>query len=247
MLFHYLLRFADTDLILSQRLGEWCGHGPVLEEDIALTNVALDLLGQARMWYSYAAEVEGKGRGEDQLAFFRDSGDFHNLLLVEQPNGDFAVTMARQFYFDLWHLELLRALARSRDAQIGAIAEKSRKEASYHLERSADWVIRLGDGTDESHQRMQTAADSLWMFTGEMFGMDDVDKQMLARGAGVDLTALHGPWLDRVNKVFAEATLTVPAGTWMQTGGKRGRHTEKLGYMLAEMQHMQRAWPGCTW
>ncbi len=247
MLFPYLLRFADNGLILSQRLGEWCGHGPVLEEDIALTNVALDLLGHARMWYGYAAEVEGKGHGEDDLAFFRDAGDFHNLLLLEQPNGDFAVTMARQFYFDVWHVELLRALSGSSDVRIRGIAGKAWKEAMYHLERSVDWVIRLGDGTAESHQRMQVAADSLWMYTGEMFEMDEVDKQMLAQGVGVDLAALHGPWRDRVNSVFAAATLTVPAATWMQTGGKSGRHTEKLGYILAEMQHIQRTYPGCTW
>ena len=247
MLFPYLLRFADNGLILSQRLGEWCGHGPVLEEDIALTNVALDLLGHARMWYGYAAEVEGNRRGEDDLAFFRDAGDFHNLLLLEQPNGDFAVTMARQFYFDVWHVELLRALSGSADMRIRGIAEKAWKEAMYHLERSVDWVIRLGDGTVESHQRMQIAADSLWMYTGEMFEMDDVDNQMLAQGVGVDLAALRGPWRDRVSSVFAAATLTFPAATWMQTGGKSGRHTEKLGYILAEMQHLQRMYPGCTW
>ena len=247
MQFEYLLRMADTGLILSQRLGEWCGHGPVLEEDIAVTNVALDLLGQARLWYAYAAEVEGKGRTEDDLAFFRDATEFHNLLLVEQPNGDFGVTMARQFYFDAWHAEMLRALENSADERIRGIAGKARKEAMYHLERSTDWVIRLGDGTEESHRRMQTAADSLWRYTGEMFEMDDLDRQMLAEKIGADLAALRSPWMARVRQVFEEATIQVPEGAWMQTGGKRGQHTEKLGYILAEMQHMQRTYPGCTW
>ena len=247
MLFDYLLRVADTDLILSQRLGEWCGHGPVLEEDIAMTNVALDLLGHARMWYSYAAEVEGKGRDEDDLAFLRDATDFHNLLLVEQANGDFGMTIMRQFFFDAWHVELLRALGGSRDERIRAIAGKAWKEAKYHLERSADWVIRLGDGTDESHQRMQTAADSLWRYTGEMFEMDDLDRAMLASGMGVDLETLSAPWCGRVNGVFSEATLAVPVATRMQVGGKRGMHTEKLGYILAEMQHLPRTYPGCQW
>jgi ring-1,2-phenylacetyl-CoA epoxidase subunit PaaC len=247
MLFHYLLRMADTDLILSQRLGEWCGHGPVLEEDIAVTNVALDLLGQARLWYAYAAEVEGKGRTEDDLAYFRDATEFRNLLLVEQPNGDFGVTMARQFYFDAWHVEVLRALGKSADARIGGIAAKARKEALYHLERSTDWVIRLGDGTEESHRRMQPAVDSLWRYTGEMFEMDELDREMLSGGIGADLAALFPPWVARITQVFKEATLDMPQPIWMQTGGKRGQHTEKLGYILAEMQHLQRTYPRCTW
>ncbi len=179
-IFEYLLRLGDNCLILSQRLSEWCGHGPVLEEDIALTNIALDLLGQARFWLSYAGEVEGAGRDEDQLAFLRDSGQFRNVLLVEQPNGDYAITTARQFYFDSWHFHLLSALQKSSDARIAAIAEKAIKEVTYHLERSTDWVIRLGDGTDESHRRMQNAADELWMYTGELFEMDDLDREMAA-------------------------------------------------------------------
>src|SRR5260370_16202689 len=171
---------------MSQRLGEWCGHGPVLEEDIGIANVALDLLGHARMWYAYAAEVEGKGRGEDDLAFFRDATDFHNLLLVEQPNGDFGVTMARQFYFDAWHVELLSALAGSGDIRIRGIAEKARKEAMYHLERSTDWVIRLGDGTEESHRRIEGPAASLWVDTGEMFENDEMDGEIVAGCGGAD-------------------------------------------------------------
>ncbi len=219
----------------------------MLEEDIAVTNVALDLLGQARFWLSYAGEVEGAGRDEDQLAFLREAGEFRNALLVEQPNGDYGETMARQFYFDAWHYFVLRELCDSRDPRIAEIAEKALKEVTYHLERSTDWIIRLGDGTDESHQRMQSAVDDLWMYTGELFEMDALDKEMLARGIGADLAALRHPWLQRVEKTFTEATLTLPGGNWMQRGGKQGIHTEKLGFLLAEMQFLQRAYPGAQW
>jgi ring-1,2-phenylacetyl-CoA epoxidase subunit PaaC len=246
-LFEYLLRLGDNCLILSQRLSEWCGHGPVLEEDIALTNVALDLLGHARFWLSYAGEVEGAGRDEDALAFLRDAGDFRNVLLVEQPNGDYAMTTARQFFFDSWHLHLLKALQQSTDSHIAAIAQKALKEVTYHLERSTDWMVRLGDGTPESHQRMQSAIDDLWIYTGELFEMDDVDAEMLQSGVGVDLETLRPQWMEHVEQTFAEATLQIPAGKWMQRGGKRGVHTEKLGYLLAEMQFLQRAYPGAQW
>ncbi len=194
-LFEYLLRCGDNCLILSQRLGEWCGHGPVLEEDIAVTNVALDLLGQARFWLSYAGEVEGAGRDEDQLAFLRDAGEFRNVLLVEQPNGDYGQTMARQFYFDAWHELVLKHLRHSKTCGFREIAEKALTEVTYHLERSTDWIIRLGDGTEESHRRMQAALDDLWMYTGELFEMDAVDTAMLERGIGVDLASFapgHG-------------------------------------------------------
>jgi ring-1,2-phenylacetyl-CoA epoxidase subunit PaaC len=194
-LFEYVLRLGDSCLILSQRLGEWCGHGPILEEDIALTNFALDLLGHARFWLSYAAELEGAGRDEDQLAFLRDSGEFRNLLLVEQENGDFAETIARQFYFDVWHLAMLDMLRNSTDGRARAIAEKAAKEVRYHLQRSTDWVIRLGDGTAESKRRMQSAIDSLWMYTGEMFEMDAIDQEMLNCGVGVDLSAVRERWI----------------------------------------------------
>src|SRR5215831_13568482 len=251
MLLDYLLRLGDTDLILAQRLGEWVGKGPVLEEDIALTNVGLDLLGQARLWLSYAGEVEarfaGKGRSEDELAFLRESGSFRNLLLVERPNGNYADTMARQFYFDQWHLLLLAALAGSRDQRIADIAAKALKEATYHAERSADWVIRLGDGTDESHAKMQAAIDELWMYTGEMFENDSTDQALAAQGIGCDASALAAPWREQVTAVLAEATLTLPSGVWMQSGGRRGVHTEELGQLLAEMQWMQRAYPGAQW
>jgi ring-1,2-phenylacetyl-CoA epoxidase subunit PaaC len=246
-LFEYLLRLGDNCLILSQRLSDWCGHGPVLEEDIALTNIALDLLGHARFWLSYAGEVEGAGRDEDKLAFLRDAGEFRNVLLVEQPNGDYAMTTARQFYFDTWHFHLLGALEKSSQARIAAIAQKALKEVTYHLERSTDWIIRLGDGTEESHRRMQDAADELWRYTGELFDMDDVDLQMIEIGAGADLQILHAAWTEHVEKTFAAATLQLPAGKWMQRGGKHGVHTEKLGYILAEMQFLQRAYPGAQW
>ncbi len=246
-LFEYLLRFGDNCLILSQRLSEWCGHGPVLEEDIALTNVALDLLGHARFWLSYAGEIEGAGRDEDQLAFLRDAREFRNVLLVEQPNGDYASTTVRQFYFDVWHKLVLALLQRSADTRVAAIAGKALKEATYHLDRSSEWVRRLGDGTSESHRRMQSAVDDLWVFTGELFEMDAVDAEMLERGIGVDLEDLRPPWLSQVEQILAEATLRVPERKWMQRGGKQGVHSEKLGYILAEMQFLQRAYPGAQW
>jgi ring-1,2-phenylacetyl-CoA epoxidase subunit PaaC len=250
-LFDYLLRLADSDLVLAQRLGEWVGHGPVLEEDIALTNVGLDLLGQARLWFAYAGEVEarfaGAGRSEDALAFLRDGGEFRNLLLVEQPNGNYADTMARQFYFDVWHRLLLAKLTHSRDARIAEIAAKAVKEVTYHAERSADWVIRLGDGTAESHAKMQAAIDDLWMYTGEMFDPDEIDTALAEEGIGCDLRTLAPAWREVVGSVLDEATLTVPSGTSMQRGGKNGVHTEHLGHMLATMQWMQRAHPEAQW
>ena len=246
-LFEYVLRFGDNCLILSQRLSEWCGHGPVLEEDIALTNVALDLLGHARFWLSYAGEIEGAGRDEDKLAFLRDAREFRNVLLVEQPNGDYAITTARQFYFDAWHSLVLGKLQHSSDARVAEIAAKALKEVTYHLERSSDWVIRLGDGTAESHRRMQSAVDDLWMYTGELFEMDAVDQEMKDRGIGFDLAGVREAWLEQVQKTFRSATLTMPAGQWMQRGGKQGVHTERLGYLLSEMQFLQRAYPGAQW
>ena len=250
-LFHYLLRLGDSPLILAQRLGEWVGHGPVLEEDIAQTNVGLDLLGQARLWLSYAGDVEARyappGRDEDQLAFLRDGAEFRNLLLVEQPNGSFADTTARQFLFDAWHLPLLRALAGSRDDRVAGIAAKAAKEAAYHVERSGDWVIRLGDGTDESHARMQAAIDDLWMYTGEMFAPDATELALVDAGIAADVRALVAPWRERVDAVLGEATLSAPRDTYMQQGGKRGVHTEHLGHLLAQMQVLQRAHPGARW
>lgn len=253
-LLDYVLRLADSDLILAQRLGEWVGHGPVLEEDIALTNVGLDLLGQARLWFAYAGEVEGRqvgssgaGRSEDEFAFMREGGGFRNLLLAEQPNGNYADTTARQFYFDVWHELLLRNLAVSRDRRIAEIATKALKEVMYHAERSADWVIRLGDGTELSHTRMQSGIDDLWMYTGEMFAADDTDLALAAEGVAADVGALLPAWRDRVAAVLDLATLTMPSAAWMQRGGKQGVHSEHLGHLLAEMQSLQRAHPGAQW
>jgi ring-1,2-phenylacetyl-CoA epoxidase subunit PaaC len=246
-LFAYVVRLGDNALVLGQRLSEWTGHGPILEEDLALTNVALDLIGQARFWLAYAAEVEGRGRGEDDLAYYRDAHEFGNVLLVEQRNGDYARTTARQFLFDAWHRELLHGLAGSSDARIAAIAQKAALEVEYHLRRSTDWVLRLGDGTDESRRRIQSAVDDLWPFTGELFRSDEVDLEMLRAGIGVEFETLRDPWLERVRRTFAAATLAVPADGWMQSGGKSGRHGEHLSYLLAEMQSVRRAVPGDRW
>lgn len=241
------LRLGDSALVLSQQLGAWCGHGPALEEDIALANTALDLLGQARMWLTLAGEVEGRGRDEDALAFRREAPEFRNVLLTEQPNGDYAQTMTRQFFFDAWHRLMLHALVESSDARVAAIAAKASKEVDYHLRRSADWVIRLGDGTAESRRRMQQAVETLWEYTGELFTMDEVDRELLARGIGGDAAALRPAWDAQVDAVFAEATLARPARDWAQTGSKRGVHTEPLSRLLAEMQVVHRAHPGARW
>ncbi len=250
-LFEYLLRLGDSTLILSQRLSAWCGHGPVLEEDLALTNTALDLLGQARMWLTLAGEVEGAGRDEDQLAYLRDVHEFRNCLLVEQPNGDYGATMARQFLFDTWHYFLLQGLVQSSDERVAAVAAKAIKEVTYHVRRAGDLVVRLGDGTEESHRRMQNAIDAAWRYTGELFVDDEVDLDVAGRGIGVALSGLRAPWLEHVTEVLQEATLDVPeeAQAFMPLlrGGRQGRHSEELGYVLAEMQYLQRAYPGARW
>jgi ring-1,2-phenylacetyl-CoA epoxidase subunit PaaC len=246
--FEYLLRLGDNCLILSQHLGEWCGRGPVLEEDMALTNVALDLNGQAQLWLGYAVEIEGKRRTEDQLAFLRETSEFRNLLLVEQENGDFATTIVRQFYFDAWHGLLLEELLRSTDRRIREIAEKTIKEVHYHLRRSSGWMIRLGDGTEESHSRMERATTELWPFTGELFEIDTIEEAVAQAKIGPDPRALKAPWLSRVKSTLLEATLEQPPDSdWMQRGGKRGVHTEAFGYLLAEMQFLQRAYPDTEW
>ncbi len=255
LLFDYLLRLADNGLVLAQLLGEWIGKGPVLEEDIASANVGLDLLGQARLWFAYAGEVEGggasPGRTEDQLAYFRNDAEFRNLLLVEQPNGNYADTIGRQYLFDQWHVLLLTELTASRDERIAGIAGKAVKEARYHVERSVDWVMRLGDGTDESHARMQAAIDALWMYTGEMFAVDATERALADAGIAADASALQAPWISAVQSVFAEATLAVPVDDWMQgarsRGGKQGVHTEHLSHLLAEMQILPRSWPDAHW
>jgi ring-1,2-phenylacetyl-CoA epoxidase subunit PaaC len=247
-LVEYLLRLGDSCLVLGHRLSEWCGHAPVLEEDIALANVALDLIGQARFWLTLAGEVEGQGRDADRLAFLRDAHAYRNHLLVEQKNGDFAVTMTRQFFFDAWHWLFLEQLQRSTDPRLAEIAAKAIKEVAYHVERSRDWIVRLGDGTEESHRRAQRAVDQLWPFTGELFEMDEVDRTLVERGVAVDLAALRPAWLELVGATLADATLAQPdPDAWMQKGGKRGGHSEHLGYLLAEMQFVQRAYPGAAW
>jgi ring-1,2-phenylacetyl-CoA epoxidase subunit PaaC len=246
--FAYLLRLGDNALILSQQLSKLCGKGPALEEDMALTNVALDLLGQTRMWLSYAGELEGKGRTEDDLAFLRDAHDMRNCLLVEQPNGNYADTMVRQFFFDAWHYFLLQGLSSSSDARIAEVAEKSLKEVTYHLRRSGDLVVRLGDGTAESHAKTQAAIDELWPYSGEMFAYDAIDEAMAAQGVAPAAAGLRAAFLEHVGAILKEATLAMPpAGAWMQQGGKSGRHSEHLGYILAEMQFLQRAYPGAQW
>jgi ring-1,2-phenylacetyl-CoA epoxidase subunit PaaC len=246
-LVEYLLRLGDNALILGHRLSEWCGHSPALEEDLALSNVALDFIGQTQLWLNLAGEIEGKGRDADELAYLRDARGFRNVLLVEQPNGDFAVTMARQFYFDAWHYLLLLELTGSKDSRIAEIAAKGLKEVTYHLERSRDWVLRLGDGTEEGHRRMQTAIDDLWMYTGELFESDEIDRAMVQESLGPDLATLHEPWLGLVRATAEEATLSLPQPGWAQKGGKRGIHSEHLGYILADLQFLQRAYPNATW
>lgn len=247
-LFEYLCRMGDNALVLGHRVSEWCGVSPVLEEDIALANVALDLIGQTQLWLGMAGEVEGEDRDADKLAFHRDVWDFRNLLLVEQPNGDFGQTMMRQFLFDAWHLLQLKALADSSNEQIAGIAAKSVKEVTYHLERSADTVIGLGDGTEESHHRMQAALDKLWPYVGEMFVSDPVDQALSADGIVPAPASLHEAYDARVAEVLAEATLKRPEGDFTHKGGKTGaRHSEHLGHMLTEMQWLQRAYPDATW
>lgn len=250
-LFDFALRMGDTTLILSQQLSAWCGHGPILEEDLALTNTALDLLGQARLWLSLAAEAEGAGRDEDSLAYLRDAHEFRNALLVERPNGSYADTMVRQFFFDAWHYFLLDRLQASSEPRVAAIAGKAVKEAAYHARRSADLVVRLGDGTEESHARMQAAVDALWPYTGELFTDDEADREAARRGIACMLAELREPWTAQVRAVLDEATLAMPdaalAGHAAYRGGRQGRHTEALGPLLAEMQFLQRAYPGAAW
>lgn len=246
-LVEFLLRTGDNTLILGHRLSEWCGHAPVLEEDIALANTALDLIGQTQLWLGLAGEIEGKGRKADDLAYLRDAGAFRNVLLVERPNGDFGRTLMREFLFDAWHFELLDALRRSSEPRVAEIAEKAIKEVAYHVERSCDLVIRLGDGSAESHRRMQDALDDLWSYTGEFFVTDAADEAVAAAGIAPLPSSLEAKWQARVLPRLAEATLAVPKSTYVHKGGKRGVHTEHLGYILAEMQFLQRAYPGATW
>jgi len=276
-LIQYTLHLADDSLILGHRNSEWTGYGPILEQDIALSNIALDLIGQARNFYQYAAELINTGQAgpsagtpgltdapshrtglvpsgvtpgqvtEDQLAYLRDGWDFRNCLLVEQSNGDWAKTILRQFFFSACQTALYERLAQSRDKTLAAIAAKSHKEGIYHLRWSSEWVIRLGDGTEESHTRMNNALDDLWKFTGELHTAAPYELETAANGISPDLSTLRPLWEEKVKEVFDEAGISYPPSVWMQTGGKEGRHTEQLGYVLAEMQFLQRAYPGCEW
>lgn len=247
-LFQFLLRMGDNTLVLGHRVSEWCGHSPVLEEDIALANTALDMIGQTQLWLGLAGEAEGKGRSADDLAFLRDAWDFRNVLLCELPNGDFGQTMMRQFLFDAWNVTMLGRLMKSSDQRVADIAEKASKEAAYHVERSGDTVVGLGDGTEESHARMQAALDYLWPYVGEMFESDEVDAAMVAAGIAPDPASLRGEWDELVGRVLAEATLTIPDSTYAHKGGRTGyMHTEHLGHLLTTMQWLQRAYPGAKW
>lgn len=245
--FKYIIQQADNSLILGQRLSEWCGHGPVLEQDIALTNISLDLIGQARLFYQYAAELQGEGKTEDDLAYLRDAWDFHNVLLVEQPNGDFAQTVVRQFFYDTFSCYFYEALASSNDERLVSIAAKSHKEALYHMKWSGDWVIRLGDGTEESKERAQKAVNDLWSYKDEIIKPNTVDQNAADEGYGVDLNELKAKRDQKILEVLNEATLEIPEGTYAHKGGKEGTHTEHLGYILAELQFLQRAYPGNQW
>ena len=243
----YSLRRADDALILGHRLSEWCGHAPMMEEDMALANMGLDLLGQARELYSYAAKVEGKDNDEDKFAYLRDVRQYRNLLLLEQPNGDFARTMVRQFFYSVFADLYWRAMMKSDDPTLAAIAAKSEKESAYHVRHCSEWIVRLGDGTEESNRRAQTAIDDLWAFTGEMFAVDDSERGLIDAGIAIDPASLRAPWLKTVSNVVSEATLVLPKNDWMQQGGRSGSHSEHLGHLLSELQSLPRTFPGATW
>lgn len=243
----YAIRLGDDALMLGHRLSEWCSNGPFLEEDLALTNVALDFIGRARMFYSYGAELADDGSTEDTYAYSRDIREFTNLLIYELDNGDFAHTIARQYFVDVYSLAYMEALQNSGDETLAAIASKTVKESRYHLRRSYDWMLRLGDGTPESHQRMQSAVDGLWGYVPELFEMDELEQELADAGIGVDAAALRQNWEATVQATLAEATLTEPAGDWSVSGGREGTHTEAMGHMLSDMQFIQRAYPGQQW
>ncbi len=243
----YILHLADNALILGQRLGEWCGHGPVLEQDMAMTNISLDYLGRARLLFQYAAEIKGGNTTEDSLAFTRNEWEYENVLLVEQPNTDFAFTVARQFFLDAFQFPYFSLLRSGKDKRLADIAEKTVKETAYHLKWSGEWVIRLGDGTDISRQKMQKAIDELWTYTGELFEVADYERLMIDGQFAPDVAALKNDWETKVSEVLKVAGLEMPAPIWMQSGGKTGKHSEHLGYILADLQYMQRAYPGMEW
>lgn len=243
----YALRLGDDCLVLAQRLSEWSSNAPELEEDVALTNIALDLLGQARTLLTYAGSLEGRGRDEDALAYLREEREFLNCQLVEQPNGDFAHTIARQLLVSTYQLAQWQALRGSTDATIAAVAAKAEKEAAYHRDHAVQWTLRLGDGTDESHARMQAGLEAMWPYTGELFESDEVVLGLAERGVAVDPAALRAAWDGFIDSVLTAATLSRPETSWSPSGGRRGIHTEAFGYLVAEMQHLHRAHPGATW
>jgi ring-1,2-phenylacetyl-CoA epoxidase subunit PaaC len=246
-LVEYLLRLGDDRLVLGHRLSEWCGHAPILEEDIALANIALDLIGQANLLLSLAGTAEGAGRDADALAYLRDSIDFRNVLLVELLKGDFAVTIARQFFFSVHAMLQSEQLRSSGNRDLAGVAAKMHKETRYHVRHSGDWVLKLGGGTSESHARLQTAVNELWRYTGEMFESDDIERRLVSQKIAADSAALEAPWKDQVHEILGRAGITTPETKWMQRGGRAGRHTEHLGLMLAEMQVLQRQHPGASW
>ena len=246
-LVQYIYGIADNALLLGQRLGELCGHGPSLETDIAMTNITLDLLGQTRSYYQYAAKILGGNATEDTVALLRKEREYKNVLLVEQPNTDFAYSITRQFLFDIFHLALLEALENSKDETLAAIAKKSIKEVRYHARFSTDWIVRLGDGTLESKEKMQNAMDYLWAYTDELFHQTDADKAMVAEGVGVDVTKLKAPFYKKISEVLDEATLQTPTLDYFQKGGKQGIHSEYMGYLIADLQYMQRTYPNMNW
>jgi ring-1,2-phenylacetyl-CoA epoxidase subunit PaaC len=246
-LFRYVLRLGDLSLVLGQRLGEWVGHSPALEEDLGLANVALDMIGQARLLLSYAGEIEGRGRGEDEIAFLREHGEYLNPILVEMPNGDFGRTIVRQVLIDAFQLELYERLAGSADERLAAIAAKSVKEVRYHLRYSSGWLVRLGDGTDASHARVQLALEALWPYTVELFAEDELDIAMAKSGVAPRLSDVQAGWSQRIDQILTEATLSRPKDRPHSWHGKRGQHSEHLGYILTEMQHLQRTYPGARW
>ncbi len=246
-LYNFILGIADNSLILGQRMGELCGHGPSLETDIACTNISLDLFGQVRSYFQYAAKIAGDGRTEDDIAMLRKEREYKNVLLVEQPNIDFAFTLGRQFLFDVYHLAFLSELQKSTDLTLSAIANKCIKEVSYHERFSSDWVRRLGDGTNESNQKIQEAINSLWTYTDELFHQTKADIAMVEQGIGVDVTKLKESYYMQVGQLLEEATLEIPESKWFQKGGKEGVHTEHLGYLLSDLQYMQRTYPNMEW
>jgi ring-1,2-phenylacetyl-CoA epoxidase subunit PaaC len=246
-LYNYILGIADNSLILGQRLGELCGHGPSLETDIACTNISLDLFGQVRSYFQYAAKIAGDGRTEDDIAMLRKEREYKNVLLVEQPNTNFAYTLGKQFLFDVYHLAFLAELQKSTDLSLSAIANKCIKEVSYHKRFSSDWVKRLGDGTAESKGKMQEAINDLWTYTDELFHQTDADKAMVSEGIGVDVTKLKENYYKLVNELLEESGLDIPESKYFQKGGKEGIHTEHLGYLLSDLQYMQRTYPNMEW